>query len=144
MATPDSSQPVCWDTPDRFAFRLQLVTLDGRPHASSPELVDLDTGYDGEVLVPYALYVSSGLSDWELPQAQWSTGLTVSGESLVLPASRALLVIPELRLQADVLVDTFEENTEFLIGRTFMRRLRILLDGPADRTCILPDESSHR
>ncbi|HKZ85054.1 MAG TPA: hypothetical protein VJ793_15495 [Anaerolineae bacterium] len=70
--------------------------------------------------------------------------MTVSGESLILPISRALLVIPELRLQVNVLVDTFEGNTEFLIGRAFMRRLRIMLDGPADRTCILPDESSHR
>ncbi len=63
MANSNPAQPVCWDTPDQFAFRVQLVTLDGRQHTSDPRLVDLDTGYDGEILVPYDLYASSGLRD---------------------------------------------------------------------------------
>ena len=137
MANSNPAQPVCWDTPGQFAFRVQLVTLDGRLHTPDPRLVDLDTGYDGEILVPYDLYASSGLRDWELPQEQWSTGLTVSGERLIMPASRALLDIPDAGVRLNVLVDTFEGNTEFLIGRSIIRQLRVLLNGPAGRTCIL-------
>jgi hypothetical protein len=49
-----------------------------------------------------------------------------------------------LRLQVDVLVDTFEGNSEFLIGRGLVRQLRVLRDGPANQTCILPDTDPRR
>ncbi|MBI3761318.1 MAG: hypothetical protein HY260_05575 [Chloroflexi bacterium] len=104
-------------------------------------MINLDTGYDGEVLVPYDLYISSGLKDWEFPQAHWSTGLTASGEPLVMPISRAVLAIPELGLRLSVVVDTFEGNNELLIGRALIRQLRVLLDGPTSKTCILPPET---
>lgn len=141
MANSSSAQPICWNTPDQFAFDIQLVTLDGRAHALDPELVTLDTGYDGAVLVPYSLHVSLGLRDWELPQSLWPRGLTVSGERLLLPVSQAVLAIPKLDLQIRVLTDTFEGNTEFLIGRALIQKLRVLLDGPASQTCILPDST---
>ena len=58
-----------------------------------------------------------------------------------MPNSRARLIIPELNLSLPVIIDTFEGNVEFLIGRALMRQLRILLDGPNGQTCIVPIET---
>lgn len=136
----DQACLICWDITDAFAIGIQLMTPDGCLYTESEQLVDLDTGYDGELLVPYDLYVSLGLRDWEFPKELWSTGLTVSGESLSMALSRAFVVIPRLGQQYQVLVDTFEGNTEFLIGRAFMREHKILLDGPAGRVCLVTEE----
>jgi len=52
-------------------------------HSESEELVQLDTGYDGELLLPYKLYQGLALYQWEYPEEYWAVGKTVSGEMIL-------------------------------------------------------------
>jgi len=69
----------------------------------------------------------------------WSVGISISGEVFPLVLSRGYIVIPRLGQEFLVLIDSFEGNDQFLIGRSFLRRLRMLLDGPEGQTCLLGD-----
>lgn len=103
--------------------------------------VPIDTGYDGEVLIPFELYAELGLFKWERPEEDWGIGETVSKETLVLPAADAEVLIPALGIAVPVMVETFWDNEEFLIGLRFVRRYKWLLDGPAGRTCLLTERA---
>lgn len=97
----------------------------------------IDTGYDGGLLVPFELYAELGLFKWERPEEDWALGETVAGQTVVLPAADAEVLIPALGIAIPVMVETFWDNQAFLVGLQFMRRYKWLLDGPADRTCLL-------
>ena len=130
---------ICWDSEDVFAIGALLRTPGGQFHADAEELVELDTGYGGDVLVPWEMYVDLELYGWEYPEDQWSVGISVSGEEFEVPLSRGVLVVPRLGREFDVQIDTFEGNEQFLIGRGFIRRHKVLLDGPGGRVCFFPE-----
>jgi len=129
----------CWSSEDAFVIGVQLRTIDGQFHAETEELVEVDTGYAGDVLVPWNLYIDLELYGWELDEELWSVGISISGEVFPLVLSRGYIVIPRLGQEFLVLIDSFEGNDQFLIGRSFLRRLRMLLDGPEGQTCLLGD-----
>ena len=106
------------------------------------ELVELDTGYTGEVLAPWRLYVALELYGWEVAEELWSEGISVTGETFAMPLSEAILRVPQLNAAFPVEVDTFEGNEQFLIGRAFLRKHRLLLDGPASRVCMIPSTAT--
>jgi hypothetical protein len=133
---------ICWDAADVFAMGVQLQAPDGRVHSPNEELVELDTGYTGEVLAPWRLYVALELYGWEVAEELWSEGISVTGETFPMPLSEAILRVPKLDATFSVQVDTFEDNDQFLIGRAFLRKHRLLLDGPASRVCIIPSAAT--
>ena len=135
----DTGKLICWDSEDIFAISIRLKTPGGQFHADAEEPVELDTGYGGDVLVPWEMYVGLELYGWEYPQEHWSVGISVSGEEFEMPLSRGVLVVPKLGLDFEVRIDTFEGNKQFLIGRGFIRRHRVLLDGPNNRVCFLAE-----
>lgn len=49
----DQAHLICWDITDAFAIGIQLMTPHGRLYTESEQLVDLDTGYDGELVGGY-------------------------------------------------------------------------------------------
>ena len=136
----DQKDMICWERASTFSIGVQLKTPGGRVHSPSEELIELDTGYEGEVLVPYDLYVEMELYGWEYPEIFWATGRTVSGEILHMPLSYGYLVIPRWGREIRVSIETFVGNSEFLIGRALIRRYRFLLDGPGNRTCLLLED----
>jgi len=140
MASPTAL--ICWDVADIFAIGVQLQTPGGEVHIEGEELVELDTGYAGEVLVPWRLYIELELYGWELEEDLWSVGVSVTGETFPMPLSEAVLRIPKLGEAFPVRVDTFEDNDQFLIGRAFIRKHRLLFDGPANRVCVIPAEAT--
>lgn len=136
MASP--TWVICWDSVDVFTIGVQFQALGGAVHADVEEMVELDTGYAGEVLVPWHLYIGLDLYRWELEEELWSVGVSVTGENFTMPLSRAVLRIPKLEATFLVQVDTFEDNDQFLIGRALIRKHRVLFDGPANRVCVIP------
>ena len=46
-------------------------------------------------------------------------------------------MIPNAGIQQRVIAQTFAQNTRFLLGRAFLRQLKLILDGPAAQTCLL-------
>ncbi len=137
----DAEKLICWDSQNIFAIGIRLKTPGGQFHAQTEEPVELDTGYGGDVLLPWEMYVDLELYGWECPKEHWSVGLSVSGEKFEMPSSRGVLVVPKLGREFDVRIETFEGNEQFLIGRGFIRRHKILLDGPGSRVCFFANEA---
>jgi hypothetical protein len=133
----DAETLVCWDSEDIFAIGARLKTPGGYSLIDTEQLIELDSGYSGELLVPWKMYVDLELYGWEYPEEEWSLGISVSGEHFEMPLSKAVLSIPRLGQDLEVSTDTFEGNEQFLIGRAFMRRYKILLDGPENRVCFI-------
>ncbi|OGO42512.1 MAG: hypothetical protein A2Z04_01665 [Chloroflexi bacterium RBG_16_57_9] len=135
----DAEKLTCWDSEDVFTIGIRLKTLGGQFHVDDEEPVELDTGYGGDLLVPWEMYTALELYGWEYPEEHWSVGISVSGERFEMPLSQGILVIPRLGREFEVLIDTFEGNEQFLIGRGFIRKHRILLDGPGNRVCFFAE-----
>jgi hypothetical protein len=70
---------------DIFAIGIRLKTPGGQFHAGTEEPVELDTGYGGDVLLPWEMYVDLELYGWECPKEHWSVGLSVPGEKFKIP-----------------------------------------------------------
>ncbi|MBI3762569.1 MAG: hypothetical protein HY260_12015 [Chloroflexi bacterium] len=133
----DDVRLTCWPTPDRLAIGIQVGSLSGQLHNESEELVQLDTGYSEEILIPHGLFEALNLGHWRLPQVPGPTGTTVTGQVIQFLEAHADVVIPRTGERHRVIVQTFVGNTRFLIGRAFLRRFKVLLDGPGGQTCLL-------
>jgi hypothetical protein len=133
----DSVQLTCWPSPDRLAIGIQVKNLTGQLHSDFEELVQLDTGYSEELLLPYALFEALSLQHWRLPHTLTPQGTTITGQVINFIEAHADIIVPKTGEQHQVIVQTFVGNTRFLIGRAFLRRFQILLDGPGNQTCLL-------
>jgi predicted aspartyl protease len=130
-------EPVCWDSEDLFAIGIQIRTFAGMIYPDNEELIQLDTGYDGELLLPSKLYRSLALYQWEYPEEYWPVGKTVSGEIIELILAKGQVLIPRWNVALEVFIETFEGNEEFLLGRSFIRKFKVLLDGPGNQVCLI-------
>ncbi|MBI4673453.1 MAG: hypothetical protein HY741_17510 [Chloroflexi bacterium] len=128
----------CWDFKNEFLIGIRLITPDGSTHPQDEELVALDTGYDGDVLIPYDLFLSLKFDEFEDYLAEEFLE-TASGEILKSSVSRGFLSIPKIGSTLPVQIETFRDNTEFLIGVGVLRQIRVLLDGPSNQTCIVTE-----
>lgn len=137
----DGVRLTCWPTPDRLALGIQIKNLAGQLHSETEELVQLDTGYSEDVLVPYDLFETLNLGHWRLPQTPTATGTTVTGQVIHLLEAYAYVAAPRTGEQYRVIVQTFDGNTRLLIGRAFLRRFKVLLDGPGGQTCLMTQAS---
>jgi len=106
--------------------------------------VQLDTGYDGELLLPYKLYQGLTLYQWEYPEEYWPVGKTVSGEIIELILAKGQVLIPRWNVALEVFIETFEGNGEFLLGRSFIRKFKVLLDGPGNKVCLIDSKVIRR
>lgn len=132
----------CWPTPDRLGLGLQVKNLAGQQHHPTEEFVQLDTGYSEELLIPYSLFEALNLQHWQLPHALAPYGTTVTGQIIHFLEAYTEVMIPQTGERHRVIAQTFVGNTRFLIGRAFIRRFQILLDGPGRQTCLLRSESA--
>lgn len=137
----DGVRLICWPTPDRLALGIQIKNLAGQLHSETEELVQLDTGYSEDILVPYSLFETLNLGHWRLPQTPAATGTTVTGQVIHLLAAWADVAVPRTGEQYRVIVQTFDGNARFLLGRAFLRRFKVLLDGPDGQTCLMMQAS---
>ncbi len=110
--------------------------MAGQLHSEVEELVQIDTGYSEELLVPYSLFETLNLRHWRLYR-QLPLGTTVTGQVLQFIEANAEVIIPKTGEQYSVIVQTFIGNNRFLIGRGFLRRLKVIFDGPGCQTCLL-------
>ncbi len=113
-----------------------MRNLSGHLHSETEELVQLDTGYSEEILIPHSLFESLDLRHWRLPQSLAVRGTTVTGHVIQFLEARADVTVSKAGTHR-VIVQTFVGNTRFLIGRAFLRRFKTLLDGPDGQTCLM-------
>jgi hypothetical protein len=133
---------ICWSTPDRLGLGIQVKNLAGQVHHQEPELVQIDTGYSEELLLPQALFEQLNLAYWQLPDSLAAQGTTVTGQILHFREAPVDIVIPDAGIQQRVIGQTFTQNSRFLLGRAFLRRFKVILDGPGGQTCLLLPVSS--
>jgi len=127
----------CWSSPDFLVIGIQLKNLAGRLHSEVEELVPLDTGYSEELLVPYSIFETLELRNWRFPRPLKPLGTTITGQLIQFIEARAEVLIPKTGEQHSVIVQTFIGNTRFLIGRGFLRRFKVILDGSGKQTCLM-------
>ena len=126
---------ICWEASDRFGIGIQIKNLAGIAHKEgrrSSKLIPVTA----KILLPYSLYESLDLNRWRLPSSLSPHGTTVTGQIIHFMESYADVQIPKTGEHYRVIAQTFSGNTRFLIGRGFLRRIRVLLDGVEARTCI--------
>ncbi len=128
---------ICWSTPNRLRIGIQIRNLAGELHHPTEDLIQLDTGYSEELLIPQTLFEALNLARWQLPDSVAAHGTTVTGQSINFNEAPVDVIIPRTGEQHQMIAQTFDQNTRFLIGRAFLRRFKVLLDGPGSQTCLL-------
>lgn len=128
---------ICWSTPDRLGLGIQVRNLAGQVHRHEAEFVQIDTGYSEALLIPQPLFDSLNLAFWQLPDSVAAQGTTVTGQVIYFREAPVDIVIPNAGIQQRVIAQTFAQNTRFLLGRAFLRQLKLILDGPGAQTCLL-------
>lgn len=118
---------------DEFNYKAPVIELRiSNPLTNSHTTCEklLDTGYDGVILLPWSMYLELGLRKCELPRRLWSTGVSVTGEEFPLRAAHALVGLGERRAQ--IVAETYHDNSKRLVGRGFVDDYRTILDGPRE------------
>ncbi len=111
---------------------LTLRDLSGRSAVGGE--FQVDTGFEGDVLVPWDEYVHFQTA--ELPEDLWRRYRTVSGIVVGMRCARALAEVGGG--VHEVLVETpLLGEGRRLVGRGLLRRLRLALDGPDLTSCLL-------
>ena len=106
-------------------------------HRHEAEFVQIDTGYSEALLIPQPLFDSLNLAFWQLPDSVAAQGTTVTGQVIYFREAPVDIVISNAGIQQRVIAQTFSQNTRFLLGRAFLRQLKLILDGPGAQTCLL-------
>ncbi len=137
----DDIRLICWPTSDRLGMGIQVRNLAGQSHHLTEELIQIDTGYSEELLIPEALFETLNLARWQLPDSIAAQGTTVTGQIIQFNEAPVNVIIPKTGEQHQMIAQTFAGNIRFLIGRAFLHRFKVLLDGPGSQTCLLIPDS---
>ncbi len=89
----------------------------------------VDTGYDGELLIPSDLYETLKLEEFEFNQDSVVIAETASGEKLELLSASGAIKVKGLELAIIITIDTHDFCQEILIGRKFLESFNIILYG---------------
>nr|MDO8080988.1 hypothetical protein [Candidatus Freyarchaeota archaeon] len=87
----------------------------------------LDTGFDGDILIPWKTYQDLNLESCQLPDIFTQRGITVTGEKKRLISSHAKVELGNLTLYT--VVKTFKDNKVAAIGRGFIEDFTTILNG---------------
>jgi len=136
-------EEISWPYTDTPYLGIRLKTGDGEEHPlelDNEELVMIDTGYDGEIVLPNSLYTDLGFNMWEEPELD-EFGLA-DGRPIYFKAAQGYLLIPKLHLapfsvRIHTADDKKQDTGEIMIGVKFIRRFKLLLDGPAAKVRVL-------
>ena len=90
----------------------------------------IDTGFDGEILIPKSIYDDLKLKSFEYSSDVISQAETASGEFLELISASGSVRIKGSNLLTIITIDSHEKCKEVLIGRKFLESYHTLLKGP--------------
>ncbi len=96
----------------------------------------IDTGYDGEILIPKDVYNKLNLTAFEYSSDLLSIAETASGEHLELQSSNGIIKIKGTDLLTIITVDSHGKCKETIIGRKFLESYHTLLKGPEKELAI--------
>ncbi|MEM3437412.1 MAG: hypothetical protein QXP55_02595 [Nitrososphaerales archaeon] len=133
------SSKTCWPylKSNDFKFPALGLLVKSPLNIQLEELVRIDTGYDGFLLLSEEKYRRMGFYLSELPRRYWPEGETLTGEIFRLRRALTIIQIPKLGIRLEGYVDTFRGNVEDLVGLKLIESLKLLLDGPAQLAHII-------
>jgi clan AA aspartic protease len=88
----------------------------------------VDTGFEGNILIPSRLYKKLGFHKYENPASEFPILETVAGMVLKIRSAPAKLSIENLKMTIDVW--TMPDCNELLLGLDVLNKLLIKLNGP--------------
>lgn len=118
--------------PPMPVMKITIVTPDEKTsyptHPSEEKEVEVDTGYDGSILVPdYVYYDILHLNRYETPErGKIETPL---GEVEELHIARAFATIPLINAKIETLIETFIGCREMMAGRELINKYVLTLNG---------------
>lgn len=128
----------CWNF-HQLDYRVKLFILDLKLFsAETKKWIDyskviVDTGYDGDLLIPYTDFINNGF----LSRLNYEKGFyiaeTISGTMINLMSSFSEIQISNQKIT--ILVETFPQNTEILLGRGILRKSKWVIDGLEEKFC---------
>ena len=120
---------------------VRLRTASGEEYPLIDEKrVMIDTGYSGEILLPKDLYEELSFNMWEEPEPdEFKLG---DGSSIYLIASHGYILIPKLcsesfPVRVHRVYPEEKDTDQIMIGVKFIKKFKLLLDGPANKVCVL-------
>jgi len=136
-------EEISWPYTNAPCLGIRLKTGEGEDYPlelDNEKLVMIDTGYDGELCLPRDLYEKLGFNRWEEPDPDPFE--QADGSSIYMKAARGYILIPKLPLDPfPVRIHTADEEeqdtNEIVIGVKFIKRFKLLLDGPATKVSVL-------
>lgn len=137
----NNTEEVSWPYENNPKLGLKIRSLSGNEYPENNEtIVLIDTGYDGEVILPLTIYHNLNLNLWEEPEKD--EFMTPEGKDIDFLVSRGYIIIPKLgNNQYPVEIHTASDRTqdigEVIVGIKFIKRFKLLLDGPASKVMIL-------
>jgi len=95
--------------------------------------IPIDTGFEGSILLPTDTYRFFKIA--ELPRSMWRTYLTLTG-IITMRVARAIAETNGIRIETYVETPLYG-GKKLLLGREFLNKLTIVLDGPKNESCIV-------
>ncbi len=117
---------------DNFRFMAPMMKLKLTNLVTGKGMVFngvVDTGFDGELLLPWKTYETLELFKCEIPRKYWSIGVSVTGEEVYLRGSYVNIEINS-ELTGIAVAETYIHNERFLVGRGLLEKYVSKLDGP--------------
>lgn len=103
-------------------------------------IASLDTGFDGEILIPWKTYKKLNLKNSQLQEVFPKLRETISGEVKKMLSSPAKVEFGHLTLYPTV--ETFEDNKKAVIGRGFIEEFTTILNG-LEKILIIKENQEH-
>lgn len=134
-------EEISWPYTDKPYLGIRLKTASGEEYPLiNEEMVMIDTGYTGEIILPKDIYERLSLSMWEEPEPE--EFILGDGSSMYLIAAHGYILITRLRsepfcVRVHRAYEEEKDTDEIIIGVGFVKRFKLLLDGPANKVCIL-------
>lgn len=104
----------------------------------------IDTGYDGELLIPINLYRELNLGSFESSTEKTMIAETLTGEPIDLRSSVGTVRLLSLDISITSIIDTNEKFDEIIIGRIFLENFILSLNGCKKQLlieiCLPPDD----
>jgi len=100
----------------------------------------VDTGYDGYLIVPPAIYEHAGLTQFEIDLDAIPPLETFGGERISIRSANGLVLFEGFSEELLCEVDTHEICGESLIGRQLLALFRCTLDEPVEVLSLTPEE----
>ena len=140
-----NEEEISWSYSNGFrpCLGIRLKTESGEeypPLSNNEKIVKIDTGYEGEIILPRDIYYDLGFNRWEKPDRDaFELG---DGSIMEKNTAQGLILIPKLNNNLFPVIvhsasDENQDSDEILIGNKFIKRFRLLLDGPAEKACLV-------